>query len=99
MGLLDRALINYDHFFQAHMLKIDQEDDSYVMTYHGCVNEICLPNMEYWLSNVDQLTIPLETIEAYIHRIATKMQVTRRMTRRQAAAARAAAQAQAKQNV
>ena len=48
MGVLDRALINYiptdrvyldyDHFFQAHMMKIDQEDDSYVMTYRGCVN-------------------------------------------------------------
>ena len=81
------------------MLKIDQEDDSYVMTYRGCVNEIRLPNMEYWLSNVDRLTIPLQTIEAYNHRVAGEMQVTRRMTRRQAVAARAAAQAQAEQNV
>jgi hypothetical protein len=97
MGLLDRALINniptervyldYDHFFQAHMLKIDQEDDSYVMTYRGCVKEICLPNIEFWLSNVDRLTILLETTEAYNRRIASEMQVTRRMTRRQATAA------------
>ena len=93
MGLRDRALINYDHFFQAHMLKIDQENDSYVMAYRGYVNEIRLPNTEYWLSNVDRLTIPLETIEAYNCRIASGMQMTRRMTRRQAAAARAAAQA------
>ena len=69
------------------------------MIYRGCVNEIRLPNMEYWLSNVDRLTIPLETIEAYNHRIASGMQMTRRMTRRQAAATRAAAQAQAEQNV
>jgi len=57
MGLLDRALINYIpidrvyldyyHLFQAHMLKMDQEDDSCVMTYQGCVNEICLSNTEY----------------------------------------------------
>ena len=74
MGLIDRALINYiptdgayldyDHFFQAHMMKIDQEDDSYVMTCRGCVNEIRLPNTEYWLSNVHRLTILLETIES-----------------------------------
>jgi len=104
MGLLDRALINYiptdrvyldyDHFFQAHMMKIDQEDDSYVMTCRGCVNEIHLPNMEYWLSNDDRLTILLETIEAYNHRIAGEMQVTRRMTRAQTTAALAAARAQ-----
>ena len=62
MGLRDRALINYDHFFQTHMMKINQEDDSYVMTYRGCVNEICLPNMEFWLSNVDRLIVPLEAI-------------------------------------
>ena len=96
MGLLDRALINYipidrvtldyDHFFQAHMMKLDQDDDTYIMTYRGCVNEIRLPNMEYWLSNVDRLTIPLETIEAYNRRVVGEMQVTRRMTRRQAAA-------------
>jgi len=83
MGLLDRDLINYipidrvtldyDHFFQAHMMKLDQDDDTYIMTYRGCVNEIRLPNMEYWLSNVDQLTIPLETIEAYNHRVAGEM--------------------------
>jgi hypothetical protein len=45
MGLLDRALINYIptdrvlldyyHFFQARMTKMDQEDESYVMTYQG----------------------------------------------------------------
>jgi len=107
MGLLDRALINYIptdrvylnyyHFFQAHMLKMDQEDDSYVMTYQGCVNEIRSPNTEFWLSNVDWLTIPLETIEAYNCRIASEMQVTRRMTRRQVVATRAAAQARAEQ--
>ena len=79
------------------MLKMDQEDDSYVMTYQGRVNEICLPNTEFWLSNVDRLTIPLETIEACNHRIASEMQVTRRMTRRQATTARAAAQARAEQ--
>jgi len=83
MGLLDRTLINYiptervyldyDNFFQAHMLKIDQEDDSYVMTYRGCVNEIRLPNAEFWLSNVDRLTIPLVTIEAYNRRIASEI--------------------------
>ena len=44
------------------MLKIDQEDDFYVMTYHGCVNEIHLPNTEFWVSNVDQLIVPLEAI-------------------------------------
>ena len=69
------------------MMNIDQDDDTYIMTYRGYVNEIRLPNMEYWLSNVDRLTIPLETIEAYNRRIADEMQVTRRMTRRQAAAA------------
>ena len=83
MGLLDKALINYIptervyldyyHFFQAHMLKMDQEDDSYVMTYQGCVNEIRLPNTEFWLGNVHRLTIPLEIIEAYNHRIASGM--------------------------
>ena len=46
------------------MLKIDQQDDSYVMTYRECVNEIRLPNTEYWLSNVHRLTILLETIES-----------------------------------
>ena len=86
MGLLDRALINYiptnrvyldyDHFFQAHMMKIDQDDDTYIMTYCGCVNEICLANMEVWLGNVDRLTIPLETVEAYNRRVAGEMQVT-----------------------
>ena len=75
------------------MLKIDQEDDSYVMTYQGSVNEIRFPNMQFWLSNVDRLTFPLETIEAYNHRIASEMQVTRRMTRRQAVATRVATQA------
>jgi hypothetical protein len=83
MGLLDRALINYIptnrvyldyyYFFQAHMMKIDQEDDSYVMTYQGYVNEIRLPNMQLWLSNVDRLTIPLEPTEVYNHRIASEM--------------------------
>jgi hypothetical protein len=83
MGLLDRALINYIptdrvyldyyHFFQAHMMKIDQEDDSYVMTYQGYVNEIRLPNMQLWLSNVDRITIPLEPTEVYNHRIASEM--------------------------
>ena len=83
MGLIDRALINYiptdgayldyDHFFQAHMMKIDQEDDSYAMTNRGCVNKIHFPNMEFWLNNVDRLTIPLEIIEAYNHRIASGM--------------------------
>jgi hypothetical protein len=83
MGLLDRALINYIptdrvyldyyHFFQAHMMKIDQEDDSYVMTYQGYVNEIRLPNMQLWLSNVDRLTILLEPTEVYNHRIASEM--------------------------
>ena len=68
------------------MMNIDQDDDTYIMTYRGCVNEIRLPNMEYWLSNVDRLTIPLETIEAYNRRVVGEMQVTRRMTRRQAAA-------------
>ena len=69
------------------MMNIDQDDDTYTMTYRDYVNEIHLPNMEFWLSNVDRLTIPLETIEAYNHRVAGEMQVTRRMTRRQAAAA------------
>ena len=67
------------------------------MIYRGCVNEIRFPNMQFWLSNVDRLTFPLETIEAYNHRIASEMQVTRRMTRRQATTTRAAAQAQAEQ--
>jgi hypothetical protein len=55
------------------MLKVDQEDDSYVMTYQGYVNEIHLPNMQFWLSNVGRLTIPLDTIEAYHRRIASEM--------------------------
>jgi hypothetical protein len=81
------------------MMKIAQDDDTYIMTYCGCVNEIRLPNMEFWLSNVDHLTILLETIEECNRRIAGEMQVTRRMTRRQAIVARADAQAQAEQNV
>ena len=47
--------------FQAHMMRLDQNDDIYIMTYRGSINEIRLPNMEYWLSNVDRLTILLET--------------------------------------
>ena len=46
---------------------------------------------------MDQLTIPLETIEAYNRRIPSEMQVTRRMTRRQDIVARVAAQAQIEQ--
>jgi hypothetical protein len=53
--------------------------------------------MQLWLGNVDRLTLPLETIEAYNRMIASEMQVTRRMTRMQAAAARAAAQALAEE--
>jgi len=104
IGLLDRALINYlttdrpildvDHFTHAHMMRVDADDGTLIMTYRGCVNEIHLPNMEYWLSNDDRLTILLETIEAYNHRIAGEMQVTRRMTRAQTTAAQAAARAQ-----
>jgi hypothetical protein len=85
VGLLDRALINYlptnrvildyDHFLQAHMMRVDQEDGTIIMTYRGCINENRLPNTEYWLSNVDRLTILLETIEAYNRRIAGEMQV------------------------
>ena len=76
------------------MMRVDADDGTLIMTYRGCVNEIHLPNMEYWLSNDDRLTILLETIEAYNHRIAGEMQVTRRMTRAQTTAALAAARAQ-----
>ena len=54
------------------MLKMDQEDDSYVMTYQGCVNEIRLPNTEFWLSNVDRLIVPLEAINQLWNRLQTK---------------------------
>lgn len=53
MGLLDKALINYIstdriyldyyHFFQAHMIKMDEAGEYYVMTYLGIlINMFCL---------------------------------------------------------
>jgi len=73
MGLLDGALINYisakreeltlGHFLQAHLLREDKREGTLYMIYAGYVNEICLPNPEYWLANVDHLTIPLKTEE------------------------------------
>ena len=66
------------------------------MIYAGYVNEIHLPNPEYWLANVDHLTIPLEIEEQRAQRLARaqvdSMQVPRRRTRSQTRATQEAAQ-------
>jgi len=107
MGLVDSALINYipaeseeltlDHFLQAHLLREDKKEDALYMIYASYVNEICLPNPEYWLANVDCLTIPLEIEEQRAHRLVhaqvDSMQVPRRRTRSQTQAAIEATQA------